>query len=127
MQIAGGSLLGLFFSGETAKATKHLEEILNQEGKDGPEIEIEIFFGPHVTGEDAAGLKEKIKACDIFIPESLGWTPEILSSVRDMAKGKINPEINLKNSDRTPAEIKEIEQRFGFTLLKYIYITPANK
>ncbi|MBI1978973.1 MAG: hypothetical protein HYS62_02830, partial [Candidatus Aenigmarchaeota archaeon] len=31
------------------------------ENKEGPKIEIEIFYGAHATGKDIEGLAEKIK------------------------------------------------------------------
>lgn len=71
---------------------KRAEAFLNAEQQEaGPKIEIEIFYTPHGTREDARGLKERIQESDIFIPEALGWNKEMLSIYRGLAEGQVSP------------------------------------
>lgn len=74
-----------------------LNQTLERERKLGdPKISVHIFHGVHERREDFDGLKEMLKAADIYMPEVVGWFPEILSTYRAISTGQINPELFLK-------------------------------
>jgi len=58
-----------------------------------PKIKVEFFFAPHWTAEDAKGLAEKIKECDVYIPESPGWDETTLETLNNVSRGLIQPRV----------------------------------
>ena len=67
------------------------EQKIEEEKIEKNKISLEFYFSAHETAEDANGLKDKIKDCDIFVPESFGWDNRGKKAIRDLAAGKIKP------------------------------------
>lgn len=81
-------------------------EIQSSESKEivaVPQIKIGIFYSPHRSAEDMDGLKDQFQKCDIYFPETFGWEPEYLDSLRKLSNGEITPEMALRDwGDRDP-------------------------
>lgn len=62
-----------------------------QEGRQSgePEISINIFYSPHVEGHMVEGLRKQFDQADIYVPESVGWTPDSLQVGRDVCEGRV--------------------------------------
>lgn len=56
-----------------------------------PEISFHVFSSFHATSEDYKKLERAFKKADIYIPESILWTPEGIEFLQDVSDGKINP------------------------------------
>lgn len=73
----------------SAEAAKEFSTWLREmEGKRWPHFKFIVFYSPHVTEVDVQGLEPYLKRCDIFIPEMLGWTAEMLRDLRKISKDK---------------------------------------
>lgn len=55
-----------------------------------PHITLEFFFGFHMTEGDAKILGEKIKNCDVFIPEAGGWWPGTEGFLQSVSDGTLS-------------------------------------
>jgi hypothetical protein len=78
---------------ELLHSDENLEEYFARMGEHMPPIEIELFSGPHASAYDARDINEKIDACDIYIPESVGWTDDVLNEVNQVARGEEIPKV----------------------------------
>jgi|GEM_PF-6782804 len=56
-----------------------------------PPVELKLYSSAHATAEDAAGLKELVSVCDLYIPEAVGWTKEDIKVCRDITSGEYTP------------------------------------
>lgn len=64
---------------------------------------INIFYSPHRSAEDMNGLADQFQKCDIYFPETFGWSPEYLGSLRKLSDGQITPDIALQEyADKDP-------------------------
>lgn len=57
---------------------------------------INIFCSPHRSAEDTKGLEEQFQKCDIYFPETFGWSPKYLNALRKLSDGQITPEMALQ-------------------------------
>ena len=65
----------------------------NKEGQRNlPDMSIDIFYTPHATAEDAAKMRERFNAADVYIPELAAWRKEFIIMFRSLSSGKLNPE-----------------------------------
>lgn len=117
-----GSLALATLGGKTEEAAARMKNEVNKT-KEGPKIEIEIFYGPHITGKDAEGLAEKIKECDVFIPEMFGENKRTLDLLSDFSEGKISPRDYYKKHGIDLGEIEEGSEPFLVALVNAIYNT----
>lgn len=71
-----------------------------------PKVKLHIFYSTHETGQDAPNLPERIKECDIFVPEGAGFSEENLffKALKRIVKG------DAKIYERAMVEFR---QRFG--------------
>ena len=56
-----------------------------------PKISVDIFYSPHDTPEDMRGLSDQLKQTDVYIPEAFSWNRRVLSMLRDVSSGEIDP------------------------------------
>src|SRR3989338_5657586 len=118
----GAGLTAALDSGKRAAAAELIEDFLNKDAEGmEPKIELEIFFAPHATREDATGLKERIRASDIYIPEIFGWDERVLVLYRAIAQGKIGPEGYFKELGASSQEIQEIKKTLEYTETEILY------
>jgi len=61
-----------------------------------PKIKIDIFYSPHGSAEDVYGLKDQFQKCDIYLPETFGWKPDFLNTLRGLSNGNVTPEMALQ-------------------------------
>lgn len=93
LKTTGVGFFAFLLANRPDRASAFLQEGLNKEKKGGePQIEVEIFFAPHATREDARGLAEKIKETDVFAPEFAGWSKKASHIFSEISKGKISSE-----------------------------------
>lgn len=84
------------------KLAGQLEEKLNAElqrehpEQKQPKIKIHIFFGTHGNEEDAEKLRGPIAKADIYIPERVGWSPNSMYAMEDVAQGRVDPDTVLR-------------------------------
>ncbi len=65
------------------------QQLFQKEHKrDEPEIDIDIFYAPHLTPEDDKELVARFDRADIFIPENIRWTQEAFKILNDVSYGK---------------------------------------
>ena len=64
---------------------------------------VNIFYSPHRSAEDMDGLADQFQKCDIYFPETFGWSPEYLNTLRKLSDGEVTPEMVLQEyGDRNP-------------------------
>lgn len=64
---------------------------------------INIFYSPHRSAEDMNGLADQFQKCDIYFPETFGWSTEYLNALRKLSDGEITSEIVLQDyADKDP-------------------------
>lgn len=64
---------------------------------------INIFYSPHRSAEDMNGLEEQFQKCDIYFPETFGWSLKYLNTLRKLSDGQITPEMALQEyGDKDP-------------------------
>lgn len=73
------------------KLYKDKEPQTSKEKKEEPKISYEIFYSPHETAKDIAGLEELFRHCDIYVPEARNWTPELLADFQALSQGEKTP------------------------------------
>lgn len=114
--------LGASIPAKAKEAAAFLESEAN-ENKEGPKIEIEIFYGAHATGKDIEGLAEKIKGCDVFIPEMFGENPKTVDLFQRFSEGTASPHEYFKKGGTDLEEIKKGFKPFWAALAMDIYNT----
>lgn len=75
------------------KPLNPLEKELQREGSP---VSIDIFYTAHLEADDVRGLRERIEAADIFIPENIGWHKGIERDFQGVSDGRVAPETQLK-------------------------------
>ena len=74
---------------------------------------INIFYSPHRSAEDMNGLADQFQKCDIYFPETFGWSPEYLNALRKLSDGQITPKMALQDwGDEDPYHYSRDEDFF---------------
>ena len=64
---------------------------------------VNIFYSPHRSSEDMDGLADQFQKCDIYFPETFGWSPEYLDTLRKLSNGQVTPKMALQEyADTNP-------------------------
>lgn len=73
---------------ETLSAAEYLKQIY---GAEAPRLSVQFFSGPHATEMDAEGIEERLKECDVYIPEKVSWNQSHLQMWNDISAGNEMP------------------------------------
>lgn len=52
-------------------------------------INVDFHFVWHTSGKDLRGMEDKLKKCDVFVPEFLSWSPENEVYLNDVSAGLV--------------------------------------
>ncbi len=67
-----------------------------------PDVRVDIFYSTHATKEDAVSLKELFEKSDVYIPEEVFWTKQLLEIMQKVSMGEVEPKRALKLIGYTP-------------------------
>ena len=91
------------------RPAKNTEKMQEKE----PKIIYNVLFAPHATAKDFAKLEENFKQCDIYVPETFGWSQSTFDRFNQVSQGKIGPEearIHTNFSETLNEELRIIYQ-----------------
>lgn len=80
-------------------------------------MKINFIFGPHMLAKDAKLIAKHIDESDVYIPEVLFHTPDLLKDFRKVSGGKLLPEKFIEKNNF------DLANRFVLKELKLIYGT----
>lgn len=72
--------------------SERVKNYFRKEKIKGQEVNFDIYYSAHRSPEDYGDWAKRLKDCDIYIPEAVGWTQEYLKDSRDVSSGRRTPE-----------------------------------
>jgi len=87
LALGAATLIALAFGGWQIFINEQEKDSSNQEAEK-PKVKLNFFFNAHGTAADLPGLEDKIKECDVFIPEDYGWNETTLKAYQSVASGQ---------------------------------------